>query len=213
MTAVSVGIIDPNNGTHSGGAIRHDGNGFRPGNGTMQLSVGEVVLVGDPLVVVGAVVPVVLVPVLVGAVVVVLVLLVVGEVVAVGVVVVEDGGGDVVVGPPPPPPPPVTVIVPVIEGWNRQWKLNVPACVKVNENVAPGPRSGEFQRPSSLVELCTVPSVSLFTQVTVSPTAMVSWFGLYWTCWMLIVWFAADAVGAASITSADSIPTASRPAP
>jgi hypothetical protein len=126
------------------------------------------------------------VPVLLGSVVSVLLgvvgaLVVGGAVVGGGATVVldDDGGGGGAL-------PPVTVIVPVIDGWNRQWKLNVPAVVKVNENVLPGDRSGEFQSPSSLVALCTVPSVSPFVQVTLSPTAMVRLLGLNCTLRMLI---------------------------
>ncbi|HWE87901.1 MAG TPA: hypothetical protein VG317_00390 [Pseudonocardiaceae bacterium] len=142
-----------------------------PGTGALELLDGSVVLVVDPLGLVGTVL------LLVGSV-------VLGAVVVTGGGVVLDGGGG---GGGGDPPPPTTVMVPVIAVWNRQWKVKVPAVVKVNEYVLPAERSGEFQRPSSLVVLCTVPSVSLFTQVTLSPTLMVSELGLNCTFLMLIV--------------------------
>src|SRR4051812_6919165 len=89
------------------------------------------------------------------------------------VVVVVDGGAVVVVVDSPLP----TVIVPVMYVWKRQWKLKVPSLLKVKENDWPGLRSGESHRPSSLVVLCTVPSVSLFVQVTVLPAGTVRFGG------------------------------------
>jgi hypothetical protein len=75
------------------------------------------------------------------------------------------------------PEPLVTVIVPVMYVWNRQWMPKDPALSKVQENLSPGLRSWE-KRPSSLVTLWTVPSVSSLLHTTVDPTGIVSVAGL-----------------------------------
>ena len=63
----------------------------------------------------------------------------------------------------------VTVIVPVIDGWMLQKKLNVPASVKVMSNVSPLFILPESHNPSIAVVVCAIPA-SLLVNVTVSPT-------------------------------------------
>jgi hypothetical protein len=57
-----------------------------------------------------------------------------------------------------------------------QWYANVPAVSNVTEKVPPGGIGPEFQRPSSLVEVCE--PFAWLTQVTVPPTLTLTIRGL-----------------------------------
>ena len=67
--------------------------------------------------------------------------------------------------------PVATVMVPVIHGWYVQEYRYIPGWVKVKLKVAPGGSGPESNRP--LLSVTVWVAVSLFSQVTVVPTATV----------------------------------------
>ena len=77
--------------------------------------------------------------------------------------------------------------------------MNVPDLLNVHENRSPGLRSWE-NNPSSLVTLCTVPSVSSLLHCTVEPTGMLTSCGLKLK--FLIETLVVDACAGAAATNA-----------
>ena len=96
------------------------------------------------------------------------------------------GGGGAVVGAGP-----ITVIVPFMNVWKVQWYAYVPAAV--NASVLPpwGAIAPVSNAPVSDVAVCS--SGSLFSQLTLSPTLIVTFAGTNVKFWMVTVWIAAQA--------------------
>jgi hypothetical protein len=69
-----------------------------------------------------------------------------------------------------------TLRVPTMLGWIAQWYVNVPGDWNVVLKLPPGAMFPEFQLPLSDREVCVV--LSLFTQVTVVPAAMLTGLGV-----------------------------------
>lgn len=94
------------------------------------------------------------------------------------------GGGAVGAGPS-------TVIVPFMNVWKVQWYAYVPAAVKGIVLPPCGAIAPVSNAPVSDVAVCS--SGSLFSQLTPSPTLIVTLGGANAKLWMVTVWIAAQA--------------------